>query len=1178
MNAKSVAAVLALFVLSPLPAEVWRSDLYGRKAGEIDRALILNGVRKEKEMLVFSARPGASAVIPGSEKLNVGTDGVTVSLVLRLRKPADRKNGGGNMMLFFKDRAYFLGITRRVFNFSIGAGGRKWSLAMIDGEAPPFGVWTHIAAVLRYSDDRAQGNDGTLISLYVNGELLKSTFFRGERIDASDAPLQLGSGLGAYEMCGDIAEAGAIPRAMSGEEIRAAARRHPLVKLPPSGWYTMPPEVLKRLNALRPRITTKHGQWVWETVKKAAFTGESPDKLCALLDRGCAALGLDRSEEGMVRAFNAARSGYRMYMTKEAILLMAADSGTLASPVLGLYSRAGKFDIFSSRQLEWKLRFRDAAGKDRDVRSTDRDVRYAVRKAEKIANGYEFLLEWRHELFTAHSKMKFAEGRLSADFQVENHSADRLLTGVDFPVFRLAKLPGKADRLVYPYMSGTLRKDPTKGINFGYEFPRAEFCMQFFAVYDENGNGVYCGYEDPEARYKRLSLSGMNHELLVNWSQPAAYDAGQRGGNGYRMCGEAVIELFRGSWYHAGRVYRRFLAEKSRWWIRELPRKDTPEWFRNNAYFMIATASPTSIDELRRLGEYFGEPAAVEWAIWHKYRIGDDGLTIYPYQTKWHDGMLRDARDRGIRLIPYMNPHIWGFAPGQQPPDWFKNPAAMRSAVKRPDGSPEYEIYGKKYPVICPAEKHGQRDVWKQNTDIARYGFDGVYLDQLACHEPALCFDPAHGHKLNDPALWISLGQWPFWTAFRKAIREKHPDFVLTSEDITDPYVNIMDGCMTWRWVNENRIPLFQSIYAGRTQFFSRAPDAFNNRGEGDYPSFFVKLAEQLVCGEQIGGFHLNDLYHAGPHRIFAKKMIRLRKLLAPWLNAAEMLEPVKFAVSPPDFTSHWAWSGKVQRVTLPQILSGAWRHEASGVTMLIFVNPINSPVKAAVDLPVDGHDTLLLCREGEAPRRIVLSGRSRRQPCVMKPRTAEVWFLVRKGDGGEKFAGAVGKLLKEFSGYRDPGGIMPRRQDFKKRNRLNATDGRWIAPAESSWMKECFMPVEPTFGWGDGRFIQGAPGGEVFWSEVDLGAGSDRQTLEIMVAADAPSAGGTLEFHEAADGKPVGEPFAVIRVPETGDWFDFRTLNVPLTRKLSGKKEIITRFVGKGCVIRKWRIADAPR
>jgi len=1170
-----VISLFCLLIACHLNASVWQNDLFGKTAAEIDKSLILQDVQRENDMLVFSAKRGASVTVPDSENFNVDTNGITVNLILRLRKPEDAKNSGGNMMLFFKDNAYFLGITRRTFNFSIGAGGRKWSLAMIDGEAPPFGVWTHIAAVLKYSDDRAQGNDGTLLSLYVNGELLKSTFFRGERIDASDAPLMLGSGLGGYEMCGDIAEASAVPRVMNDEEIRAIARQSTLVKLPPSGWYTMPPEVISRLNVLRPQISTPHGLWVWEALRRAAFTGESQDKLCAVLDCGCEKLGLNLDVEEMVQAFNAAQGNYRLYATPEAILMLAASSGMLTSPVLGLFNRLDQTDVFSIRQLEWKLRFRDANGANKDVRSYDQDVRYVVRVANKTADGYEFQIDWTHDLFTATSRLKLTGGRLTADFQVKNQAADRLLTDVDFPMFRLSKLPGEDDKLVYPYMSGKLVKNPTQGCNFGFEFPRAEFGMQFFAMYDELGNGVYCALEDPNAHYKRLSLSGMNKEILVSWAHPVAYEVGQQGHNDYQLSGEAVLEIFHGNWYHAGRVYRRFLESKAKWWIKELPRTSTPAWFRNNAYSMIATASPVSIKELIYLTDYSGVPPVVEWAIWHKYDISDEGLKIFPYQS-YHDQMLKDAHAHGIRLLPYMNPHIWGFAPGHKLEiDWFDNPAALRSAVKHADGSPEYEIYGKKHLVICPAEKHGQKDVYDQNIDIINYGFDGSYLDQLACHEPALCFDASHGHKLNDPALWLNQGQWPLWLKFRADIRQEHPDFVLTSEDTTDPYLNIMDGCMVWRWVNEDRIPLYQSIYAGRTQFFSRCPDAFNARGEGDFNSFFVKMAEQLVCGEQVGGFHLNDMYYASPQRIFAKKMIQLRKLLAPFLNASEMLEPVEFSVAPPEVTSNWAWSGKVQRVTLPQLLSCAWRHETTGVKMLIFANPINTAVNATVVLDKDDYDTLYLCREGHPLQTLPLTGKSLQQVCSLAPRSAEIWLLAKAGDGGAELATDAANLLQKFSTYTDPGKILPRGQNFQKRNQLSALDGRWIAPAESSWMKNCFMPVEPTFGWADGRFIQGAPDGEVFWGEVDFGEPNGPQTLELMVAADAPNAGGTLEFYEAKDGQTVGAPFAVVKVTETGDWFDFQTFQVPLLHKVSGKMDVITRFVGKGCVIRKWRVTE---
>lgn len=168
----------------------------------------------------------------------------------------------------------------------------------------------------------------------------------------------------------------------------------------------------------------------------------------------------------------------------------------------------------------------------------------------------------------------------------------RSFSDVAYPSYAFARLTGGNDTMVYPWMSGVLVKNPMEEqFIFGQEgvFPSGRIPLQFAAYYDD-ANGIYFGVEDGLARTKRYSATGKRGNLNIVWSSPVPAAVDGRGGNSFKLNGKAVIELYSGKWFEAGRIYRRFLEKEAQWWIPELPRRDTPEWFRDNTLWVLAFA------------------------------------------------------------------------------------------------------------------------------------------------------------------------------------------------------------------------------------------------------------------------------------------------------------------------------------------------------------------------------------------------------------------------------------------------------------------------------------------------------------------------------------------------------------------------------------------------------------
>jgi hypothetical protein len=176
------------------------------------------------------------------------------------------------------------------------------------------------------------------------------------------------------------------------------------------------------------------------------------------------------------------------------------------------------------------------------------------------------------------------------EFDFGGKSFRRNITSYRSPQCQLARLPGKNDYSLFPFFSGTLSKSPTQGVQLSGTYPSARAAMLFGAYYDDTRRGgIYVAVEDPDASTRDFSLLGRGGMLCFDYSQTAAYTPG-KAGNSFSLNGTAVLELFDGTWFEAGRVYRRFLEKDAFWYVRELPRKSTPEWFRNMPLWFHSTA------------------------------------------------------------------------------------------------------------------------------------------------------------------------------------------------------------------------------------------------------------------------------------------------------------------------------------------------------------------------------------------------------------------------------------------------------------------------------------------------------------------------------------------------------------------------------------------------------------
>ena len=153
-----------------------------------------------------------------------------------------------------------------------------------------------------------------------------------------------------------------------------------------------------------------------------------------------------------------------------------------------------------------------------------------------------------------------------------------------------------------------------KNTSYNHAYPSGHASMQLGAYYDKN-SGVYFATEDPQAQSKMISLIPGNKKIAVKYIWKVGFAPGKK--NSFNAKSNAAFELFHGNWYDAGLLYRNWLAKSGApWWIKKLPRQDSPAWFMKNTLWFRFLGSSSDEKLVYKALKYFNMPVAVHWYGW----------------------------------------------------------------------------------------------------------------------------------------------------------------------------------------------------------------------------------------------------------------------------------------------------------------------------------------------------------------------------------------------------------------------------------------------------------------------------------------------------------------------------------------------------------------------------------
>ena len=1098
-----------------------------------------NGAAIKKNILSLE-KNRSFAELPDTMNMDFSNGG-TLMMVVRV---SDLDKNPKKFRFFAEKRGSFLfGLTNGKYNFSLCNNG-KWSIALIGGELPANNEFVHLAAVARRIYNPEQSRFGFQMEIYVNGEKVLSKFNSAKEYKASKHTyIRINVPERNARFSGEVADFYFSETELTPNDIYEAAKKSPLVKMTTPGLVEVPSKLTEKINAVSRKVDPKIGRFTVNALHKAAMAGMPASKILRAVDT-IDAIGKNGD---FIKQFNRNNRDFALLNSGNGVLFLSVGNSGSAFPVVDIYDPVANAGVMGRRSNSWLIVYDLGKLKNRKLYDFSPGVKVTSSVPELKNGQWHFTVKWTHPHLTVVSNGVFSAEGLTMDLAADAVAQEVKMTEYLFPRWAFAHKKGK-DFLVTPYFSGKLVASPIENYSYERDFPCAQVAMQFQAYYGAGGDGVYAAMEDPHGTIRVVSVYGKSKELFTAWKNYVPYPApGEK--SSFVLDGKTAVRLFKGDWFAAAQVYKNFLSKEASWWIKDLPRKDTPEWFRNNSIWILAGVFPSRNEAtMLYLREYFEQPFGV-------HLVGTTASRWWPHFDRTSEiGLTRtkNLQQAGLKVLPYCDPRLYSI----KHPDSFTektpkgvekwHPDAIRWAIKKEDDKPFTEQYGTKCIVLCPQAPGWHEEYLRICSGIADNGFDGIYHDQLPCGHGETCFDTTHGHLKNDPSSWIKNGYAELYRKMRQMLESKRPGMVHTGEDASDPFMKMIDGYTVWRWTEPDSIPLFQAIYAGRIQFTGKL---YNHQHRGDWESNFAKAASQVVNAEQLGWITLEDLEAATPFRKYFKVLAFVRKALLEYFNTADRIAPLKFTVDPG--IMYTAWGNTYTdglMVDSPKVEHSCWQLP-DGRKMVLFINATEKEQRAEVVIPWQSKYSFI-CRQ-DSPEPV----RNEGDPAVVLPPYGVEVRLFSDTDNSAEAAG-IAEVLHRTSMF-DEGKTLSLKAVVKQKtpDKYAVESGKLVNLEQAAEYTNSFKRYFAN-GVDKDTVIILYNTSTVKYRGMDFA--NEIKSICPVVAFDPSEAGAVIKLK--VDGRDAGE----VTLEKGGRYMDFQTLEIPVT--LTGTHDIEFIFSGKSC------------
>lgn len=677
-----------------------------------------------------------------------------------------------------------------------------------------------------------------------------------------------------------------------------------------------------------------------------------------------------------------------------------------------------KEDSARSRQGFWQLDLRRENGRDEAGRSvTSNDGAEVESQAEEAAESITLHLRW-NRLAVAGEK-GVLDARVSVTLKerdplarwrihVKNRSKTWGLRTVAFPVLKLRPIGDRpaGDRFIVSRVMGMIAKDP-----FGTPFPYPGWYpggvnMQFSALYDASGSGLYLATYDGAGHRKRF-----HNDTLPGWNEleyKVEHDASNMGypAEDYEMSYDFVVGPFEGDWYDACQIYRAWATRQR--WCRKGPlatRKDVPRWYKECPIVLRVSSSGgdeqvlQARDDMLAMLDFIGTEMPLIWYTWKRHF---PEMTHYNKEgSKWkvpdkrpypcgniHDGnypilpalktfasACEVISEAGGHVKPYVCSRIYDQGLNENAPLAAQ---AKPNVARNVNGDVKFVERGDVAWEMCYHTKWWQNRMKQTVTElIGREHARGIYFDTFY-GGAVQCFDTRHGHA-HGGGNHGYLGARKLSEAVRGAMKKADPESVMSGENPAETAIDLLDGFLYRYTIQPDGLPLFATVYG---DYIVR----FGTRVDMEDPGFHMQCATLFLEGAQIGRLGVYWAGHLSKEYVGTdkeKRMLFLRKLAryyrpetgAKYLAYGRLLRPIRFKTPDPMPTCSYEDTYKHNcTLTRPSLMSGTFQAPNGDIGIFI-INISEKPLRFSFELtpakyPIDARTTFRVSSMSEAGAR----------------------------------------------------------------------------------------------------------------------------------------------------------------------------------------------------------------
>ncbi len=1072
--------------------------------------------------------------VDGSENFDVSKNATFVLLYKREELP---NNNASNISMdgFFAKSGEFL-LTKYKNNlYSNIKVNNKWAASwqLFDMFKEIDSNWHHVAVTMQYFDNPAEAERWVEITFYLDGIPAGRRRFEGIKIPHNRKKLEIGgnSGMGpSWNLGGKIASPMVYDRILSEHEIQELVSNQTLAKAAFRKDKTLSANQLQKIKELNAAPAVK------SAIKNILLNDSkhlSSEKILA-----------DHSK--------------LIILDNPASTLTIAQEHNFVH-IVSIFDKKSNRELLRPENpfIEWQLIQKKELS---TLNPLDKSVVSKFKQTPvKYKNGWQFTITYSHPDFEAETVYNYANDRLEMKTSASALHKEKMLFNVAFPKFALNPFANTSETLVIPYGCGIAYPEPgKKNIRFSNPYPRAFNTMQFLAYYDQT-TGIYIGCEDPLARVKHTDTGASAKCINAEYIHRVPYTDNNKI-NSFNPGFHAALEIFRGNWYDAGMIYRReLLKSDARFFRKTLPNTDTPEYFRNNAFFVSVTYLGEYDPDFEKLRDYFGMNYMIGdiWKWWEEGRNVNLAPTMRA-TPEWLE-YVKQLRQKGIHVLPYIDGRLWAKYDKRGEDFFFSRIGADSKVIS--NGKEIIENYGMPCYVICPATKVYQQIFFDFINRLTAQGTDGFYVDQWgATYQPLCDLAGKHEHIYADTSAWGEKGYWKLINSLRKHWLQKGTQKILTTEDNAEWCVNHLDGLEVYRWSNEYQIPLFPLVYSGRVQMYNRHAKSKAAR--------FQTTAEQLNNAEQLGSFGMGELISPFNNdlRLYIKRLAWLRKSMLKFFNEGQMARPMTFIKKLPVIKRLWSDFG-TREVSKPQIQSSVWQYD--NCTAAVLINTENSTCSNTAIFKTNSANSKLHIFTLNSNEQIIKTKNDIISwDFKLPPYGCALLIAVPENCNAEKLLAHIRQCFNNIKATlteKDPFSAdnLPDTQAINSCSGGNLVDSAVVIGARRN---RTFNRIDYV------SYAMLYPG------TVDFGTISPTE-MELELACGTPQ-GGMIKIF--ADGIEPANKIAEIKLSpdfRTADWNTFEKYSTGIKKSLTGKHKIIILVEGLGFVnLKHWKFKQVKK